>query len=157
MRIDVFRRGRVHALKRTQKPLHIVPRYGFSSALIGLHDSNVIVNCVDWASRVPLSYAAEHGHEAIVKLLWNRDDVAADSKDINGRTPLSWAAGNGHEIVVKLLLSRDDVIADSPHKNGRTPLFYAALYGHEKTMKTLLKRSADAKSRNITKTHLYLW
>ena len=28
------------------------------------------------------------GHEAVVKLLVDRDDVKADSKDIDGQTPL---------------------------------------------------------------------
>jgi ankyrin repeat protein len=41
----------------------------------------------------------------VVKLLVNRDDIEAGSKDRDGRTPLSWAAEYGHEIVVKLLQS----------------------------------------------------
>jgi len=41
-----------------------------------------------------------------VKLLLERDDVAADSKDNDGRTPLSSAAAEGHEAVVKLLRSK---------------------------------------------------
>jgi ankyrin repeat protein len=43
------------------------------------------------------------GHEAVVKLLVERDDVEADSKDQYGLTPLLWAAESGHEAVVKLL------------------------------------------------------
>ena len=35
----------------------------------------------------------------MVKLLVEREDVAADSEDIVGRTPLSWAARGGHEAV----------------------------------------------------------
>jgi ankyrin repeat protein len=42
----------------------------------------------------------------VVKLLVERDDVVADSKDNNGWTPLSWAAEQGHEAVVKLLRSK---------------------------------------------------
>ena len=52
-------------------------------------------------------------HETVVKLLVERNDVDADSKDENGRTPLSWAGAGGHEAVVKLLAERDDVKADS--------------------------------------------
>ena len=43
------------------------------------------------------------GHEAVVKLLVDRDDVEADSNDIDGQMPLWEAAGNGHKAVVKLL------------------------------------------------------
>ena len=46
------------------------------------------------------------GNEAVVKLLVERDDVAANSKDKDGRTPLWWAAAGGHEAVVKLLRSK---------------------------------------------------
>jgi hypothetical protein len=42
--------------------------------------------------RTPLSWAAIEGYERVVKLLVERDDVEADSKDKWGRTPLSWAA-----------------------------------------------------------------
>ncbi|KFZ00714.1 hypothetical protein V500_00962, partial [Pseudogymnoascus sp. VKM F-4518 (FW-2643)] len=63
--------------------------------------------------RTALSWAAEKGDEAVVKLLVERDDVVADSKDKDGRTALSWAAESGHEAVVKLLVERDDVVADS--------------------------------------------
>ena len=37
------------------------------------------------------------GHEAVVKLLVDRDDVEADSKDIDGQTPLWEAVGNGRK------------------------------------------------------------
>ncbi len=40
-----------------------------------------------------------------MKLLVERDDVAADSKDNSGRTPLWYAAEQGHEGVVKLVRS----------------------------------------------------
>jgi ankyrin repeat protein len=45
----------------------------------------------------------------VVKLLVERDDVEADSKDQYGRTPLSWAAAIGHEAVAKLLLAKNIV------------------------------------------------
>jgi ankyrin repeat protein len=42
----------------------------------------------DSYGRTPLSWAAENGHETVVKLLAN-DGIDPDSKDIYSRTPLS--------------------------------------------------------------------
>jgi hypothetical protein len=55
----------------------------------------------------PLWWAAENGHDAVVKLLLDKDGVGPDSKDRNGGTPLWRAAENGHEAVVKLLLNKE--------------------------------------------------
>jgi ankyrin repeat protein len=49
-----------------------------------------------------LLWAAEKGHEAIVKLLLEKGaDVEAKDREY-GLTPLLWAALNGHEAIVKL-------------------------------------------------------
>ncbi|KAI9782990.1 MAG: hypothetical protein M1816_001650 [Peltula sp. TS41687] len=102
----------------------------------------------DGYGRTPLLWAAEGGHEAVVKLLVERDDVDADSRDNDGWTPLSWAARRGHEAVVQLLVERDDVDADSKD-NGRTPLSWAAEEGHEAVVKLLVERDdVDADSKN---------
>jgi ankyrin repeat protein len=45
-----------------------------------------------------MSYAAENGHKAVVKLLLEAQ-AETDSKDGDGRTPLSYASQNGHEAV----------------------------------------------------------
>jgi ankyrin repeat protein len=42
--------------------------------------------------QTPLSYAAQNGHEAVVKLLLAAKGVDADSKDIYRRTPLLFAS-----------------------------------------------------------------
>ncbi|KAI9861609.1 MAG: hypothetical protein M1813_005219 [Trichoglossum hirsutum] len=133
--------------------LHLTARYGLlyliGRLLIGNHgDSNMRADLRDGDSRTPLSWAAEGGHEAVVKLLVDRDDVKADSGDRNGRTPLIWAAWKGHEAIVKLLVERDDVEADLKDNFGRTPLSWAAWGGHEAIVKLLVERDdieADSK------------
>ncbi|KAI9780621.1 MAG: hypothetical protein M1816_002782, partial [Peltula sp. TS41687] len=102
--------------------VHLVAIFGLKRLVSILIVNNIEADSKDQQGRTPLFRAAENGHEAVVKLLLDRDDVEADSKDQQGRTPLSRAAVDGHEAVVKLLLDRDDVEADSKDQQGRTPL-----------------------------------
>ena len=53
--------------------------------------------------RTPLAYAAVRGHEAVMKLLAEHEDVEVDSKDEGSQTLLSYTAVGGHEVVVKVL------------------------------------------------------
>ena len=123
-------------------PLHIASRYSIMGLLFeilkDLNNVDVKTDSKDIDSGMSLSRVAEGRHEAVVKLLVERDGVWADSKDENGRTPLSWAAMNGHEAVVKALLATGKVDVDSKDTYGRTPLLWAAMNGHGAVVKALL-------------------
>ena len=106
------------------------------------YTDNIDLNGADNEGRTALSWGASSGHDAVVKLLLDRKDVAADPKDRYGRTPLWSAAHNGHDTVVKLLLEREDVAGDLKDSYGQTPLWWAAQNGHEAVVKLLrLKHS----------------
>ena len=90
--------------------------------------------------RTPLGDAAAWGHEEVVKLLLERQDVDPNRLDNREETPLGWAAVEGHEGVVKLLLERKDVDPNRPGDQGGTPLMWAAFKGHEGVVKLLLGR-----------------
>jgi len=98
------------------------------------------INGKDFLGRTPLVWAANNGHEGVVKILLGREEVNPDKPGSNGRTPLSFAAGRGHEGVVKVLLGRKEVNPDKPDTDDRTPLSFAAQDGHEGVVKILLGR-----------------
>ena len=129
--------------------LHLTAYFGVDRAMSILLEKGAKADSKDSNDRTPLSWAAENGHEAVIKLLLAREGVDAESKDSYGQTPLLKAAGRGHEAVVKLLLAREGVDAKSKDKYGQTPLLLAAGRGYEAIVKLLLAREGvDAKSKD---------
>ncbi|KZL82811.1 sex-determining protein fem-1, partial [Colletotrichum incanum] len=75
--------------------------------------------------QTPLGWAAEYGHEAVVKMLLHADGTDINSNDNAGRTPLSWAAMKGHVEVVSLLGNNHAANVNSEDKEGFTPFMRA--------------------------------
>ncbi|CZR52360.1 related to 2-5A-dependent ribonuclease [Phialocephala subalpina] len=116
--------------------LHLAAYFGVDNAVRDLLGSNSL-DSKDSDSRTPLSYAADNGHEAVVKLLLD-NGAELETKDSRiGRTPLSCAAERGHKAVVKLLLDQGAEL-ETKDSYGRTPLSWAAFHGREAVVQLLL-------------------
>ncbi|KAH7008755.1 ankyrin repeat-containing domain protein [Ilyonectria destructans] len=122
--------------------IHVMSRYGVAGALWAIlkraDQTGINIDAKDSHGRTPLSWAAEHGHEAVVRLLFDRG-AHIEAADEVGQTPLSWAAAKGHEAVVQLLLDRGAHI-EAADEVGQTPLSWAAAKGHEAVVQLLLDR-----------------
>ena len=126
-------------------------RYGLLSVIEAMIESGATLdfNTKDPHGVTSLSWAAAHGHEAVVRLLLERHDVDIESKAETLQTPLSFAADNGHEAVVRLLIERDGVDIESKARMGQTPLSFAAYNGHEVVVRLLLERNiVDVNMKN---------
>ena len=126
--------------------LHLTAGFGLLYLSEKLSCLTINLNSKDSAQRTPLSWAAENGHEAVVKLLLAKS-ADIEAKSGFGQTPLSKAARNGHEAVVKLLLAKGADI-EARDNYCRTPVSLAAQYGHEAVVKLLLVRGADIEARD---------
>ena len=118
--------------------LHIACKRGSATENVAfLLSQNAEVDAEDILDRTPLSWAAENGHEAVVKQLLKTGADIESKVSQYSQTPLSLAAENGHEAVVKQLLEAgaDIESKDSPYR--RTPLSLAAKNGHEAIVKLL--------------------
>ena len=81
--------------------------------------------------RSSLSTAVQFGHEAVVKILVARDDVDVNNTDTYGHSQLSYTAQHGHQAVVELLVAQDNTDVNNKDKSGHSPLSYAVQYGRQ--------------------------
>jgi len=98
-------------------------------------------NATDCLDSTALQWAARNGHEEVVKMLLEREEINPDQADTEyGRTPISYAAEKGHSGIVKMLLEREEVNPDRADTYyGQTPISWAAWSGHSGIVKMLLE------------------
>ena len=156
---------------RLMTGVHLAAYFGLMEAMTVLLKGGQDPNVKDTYDRTPLAWAAENGHEDIVKLLLAKNDVDPNPKDDDGRTPLLLAVQNGHDTVVKLLLAKGgdpnpilelwaaekvfkvirELIIAKDNINPNPILLWAAKKGHEAMVELLLAKDGvnpDSKDSN---------
>lgn len=131
-------------------PMHISALFGLPQTTRCLLQINAGADSKEEIGRTPLSWAAEEGHEGVVRVLLERDDIDINSKkDIYGQTLIWWVAYKGHVEVVRVLLAQNGIDVNSRDFLDRTPLSVAAAEGHATVVKLLLTRDdVDVNSGN---------
>ncbi|CZR63705.1 uncharacterized protein PAC_13602 [Phialocephala subalpina] len=122
--------------------LHLAAYFGVYEAANILIRRGQTPDTKDSNSRTPLSWAAENGREAVVKLLLDKGAELETKSSPWRQTPLSLAAQNGHEAIVQLLLDKGAELQTKSF-NSQTPLSWAAQSGHEAVVKLLLDKGAE--------------
>jgi len=124
-------------------PLHAASFLGIVEIVaIVLEKKEWDANATDCLDSTALKWAVRNGHEEVVKMLLEQEEINPDQTDTEfGRTPISYAAEKGHEGIVKMLLEREEVNPDQADTQlGQTPLSWAAERGHEGVVKMFLER-----------------
>ena len=126
--------------------VHLAAFFKLNEAILALLRNGHHPDSKDSFGQTPLSWAAENGHEAVVRLLLEKG-AELESKDNNNQTPLLWAIRNGHEEVVKLLLEKGAKL-ESKDNNGPAPLLWAARRGHWAAVRLLLEKDTELEPKD---------
>ncbi|KAM5362478.1 hypothetical protein ACJA88_014018 [Fusarium oxysporum] len=133
----LWRPGYSQKFPRQLSGLHLTAFFGLEDGVQIFGSSCYTFNMRDSDGRTTLSYAAEKGHNTVVKLCLEKVDLDIDSRDKYDRTPLWWAVTRGHEAIVKLLINTGNVDVDAQDREGRSPLRCAVEHGYEAIIKLL--------------------
>ena len=120
-----------------------------ASAVQLLFENNLDISSKDFDNAKALIWAAEKGHEAVLRLLI-KDGADVNAKGKFGRFALYYAAMEGHERILRLLLDEGAMI-DSQDDNGDTALQVAAFLAQEKAVRVLLDYGADVHTHDTNK------
>ncbi|KAK0748858.1 ankyrin repeat-containing domain protein [Apiosordaria backusii] len=123
-------------------PLILASRYGRASTVDTLLRNHADAKLVDTDyDETPLMWAAEHGHDEVVKRLCPESDINA--RGWRGRTAILFAAINGSVGSVEALINAGANLKVFDEDYGQSPLSWAAENNHLGAVQALIKAGAD--------------
>ena len=96
-----------------------------------------------------VTFAAQSGHNDVLKHLLKNKRMLAEHKGHQNRTPLGFASMYGRLNVVKELIQNFRVDINTQDQFLRTPLILAAKYNHPSVVDFLSKQGADLSIKDI--------
>ena len=121
--------------------LHCASFFGIAKVVTTLIEMRVYdIDQRDCTGATPLIWATRNGHEAVMKLLQEREDANPNNPD-EGQQSLLWAARGGPKGAMRRLPGRGGVSPDISDKCfGQTTLLRTAKNGNEEVVKLQLKQ-----------------
>ncbi|KAK6537446.1 hypothetical protein TWF694_011632 [Orbilia ellipsospora] len=131
-------------------------RIGYETAvtqLISREEFKSVLNEPDRNKRTPLSYAAENGCDATVRLLID-SGANVDTIGLHKCSALWFAANKGHEACVRLLIdgkADPRTMGDGGYREEDSPIHRAAVNGHLNVVSMLLDYGVEVDILNSNK------
>lgn len=105
----------------------------------GIYD----VNCYDNSGLTPLLQAADSGHESVVGLLLDHEEIDVNCKDARvGNTPLGCAIVEDHGAIAQMLLAHKGIDVNATNDWGIPSISLAASRDNEFVLRLLLQHKA---------------
>ena len=138
-------------------PLHHASYHNQHNITVTLLQHGADVDSKAGNGWTPLHLAAQEGHFAMVKAIWERSSSSLHDVTNDGRTALYIASDKGHTDIVSWILQQDNINVDAATNRDWTPLHAAALAGHSDVVDLLLTHKANINARhNNGSTPLHL-
>jgi ankyrin repeat protein len=91
-----------------------------------------------WGS-TSLILASRDGHNEIVQILLEQQNINVNQQNERGETALIWASLNGYIEMVKMLLENKEININQQDQRERTALMWSSMKGHTEIVKILLQ------------------
>jgi ankyrin repeat protein len=94
-------------------------------------------------------WASYEGHEEIVQMLLQNENIQINQQDNDGYTALIEASFEGHTEIVQMLLQNENIKINQQDNDGYTALMWASFEGHKEIVQIIKDENIKKKQKNI--------